>query len=498
MPQGFSYAKWDKLELSDDEDFDCHPNVDKASMVRWKQAEIHRKRRERQDKIKALRLESDLYKKISESLDKWESQYLQPSTANIDEIRSSSTSLSAQVKEWNEGLEREVYEIAHTDRDYRWAPPTPDPFFMKRLPLQKMADSLIGMVSMVQVNDAGVVDTTILKTWINGTKSEFAKRDDLITHEISKEEAEINAKITSETIKEGFSKTVVSKTKEPEPEPEPAPAPKTKTVKTKETSIITLNDPANSQAAVSAEPQPKPVEEKTAKTQEDEDEDDDDVFIHDPRVEEFSKINDPQQSYQFISRHPFILNSKYSDEILAEAFSLETKGQSKRAKEYVRQSLMIQYCHVLGKDGVMLFFKRLTSPDHQAAKVFYTDVDDTYNRIAKRVMEIAAEKKAKEDEEKRQGEARVAAALQPDGTYKLPVTEESTDEDRHRAEVFDQLPHSFQGALLKQDVDEINAFLGSVEKTEAERFLNLAASVGLITLSDEGDEEEGVEEGVPQ
>ena len=36
------YKKWDKLELSDDED-DVHPNIDKQSWFRWKhQARVDR------------------------------------------------------------------------------------------------------------------------------------------------------------------------------------------------------------------------------------------------------------------------------------------------------------------------------------------------------------------------------------------------------------------------------------------------------------------------
>ncbi|KAI8058140.1 Cdc37, N-terminal domain-containing protein, partial [Syncephalis plumigaleata] len=51
------YSKWDKLELSDDDDFECHPNIDKASFIRWRQQDIHQKRQERRAKIEALNAE---------------------------------------------------------------------------------------------------------------------------------------------------------------------------------------------------------------------------------------------------------------------------------------------------------------------------------------------------------------------------------------------------------------------------------------------------------
>jgi cell division cycle protein 37 len=44
MSKGFNYSKWDKIELSDDEE-DCHPNIDKESWFRMK----HRSRVEREE-----------------------------------------------------------------------------------------------------------------------------------------------------------------------------------------------------------------------------------------------------------------------------------------------------------------------------------------------------------------------------------------------------------------------------------------------------------------
>jgi Cdc37 N terminal kinase binding len=44
MSKPFDYSKWDKIELSDDED-DVHPNIDKESWFRMK----HRSRVEREE-----------------------------------------------------------------------------------------------------------------------------------------------------------------------------------------------------------------------------------------------------------------------------------------------------------------------------------------------------------------------------------------------------------------------------------------------------------------
>jgi cell division cycle protein 37 len=45
------YSKWDNIELSDDEDIECHPNIDKKSFVRMRQRKIHEERSERRHGI---------------------------------------------------------------------------------------------------------------------------------------------------------------------------------------------------------------------------------------------------------------------------------------------------------------------------------------------------------------------------------------------------------------------------------------------------------------
>ena len=45
------YSKWDALELSDDSDFEPHPNVDKRSFIRAKQHQIHEQRAVRKHQV---------------------------------------------------------------------------------------------------------------------------------------------------------------------------------------------------------------------------------------------------------------------------------------------------------------------------------------------------------------------------------------------------------------------------------------------------------------
>ncbi|KAF8941076.1 hypothetical protein EDD21DRAFT_410642 [Dissophora ornata] len=65
-----NYSKWDNLEISDDSDIECHPNVDKRSMIRWKQEQIHREREIRRTKIVALKHEAETLKKQLDRIEK--------------------------------------------------------------------------------------------------------------------------------------------------------------------------------------------------------------------------------------------------------------------------------------------------------------------------------------------------------------------------------------------------------------------------------------------
>jgi len=42
-----NYSKWDNIELSDDEDVEVHPNIDRDSFLRWRKEAIHLKRAEK-------------------------------------------------------------------------------------------------------------------------------------------------------------------------------------------------------------------------------------------------------------------------------------------------------------------------------------------------------------------------------------------------------------------------------------------------------------------
>jgi cell division cycle protein 37 len=79
-----------------------------------------------------------------------------------------------------------------------------------------------------------------------------------------------------------------------------------------------------------------------------------------PSLEEFSKIRlwEFEKSFEFIQQHRDVYVPGASDALFIAAFKAQTDGKKTYAKQCIHQSLLLQYCEKLGKDGVGVFFKK--------------------------------------------------------------------------------------------------------------------------------------------
>ncbi|TPX36929.1 hypothetical protein SmJEL517_g00910 [Synchytrium microbalum] len=457
-----NYSKWDKLELSDDDDFEGHPNVDKASEIRLRQAEIHRQRRERRIKIDALKGESTLIAYTASQLLNLNTS--QPPESLVTELTALRTTLIDKANE----LSSNTWKEANTERDYRWGPYEPDAMVQDMHPFGPDLDLLILVASK-----SGDVASLIKKLLDNQ-----AERNVVIKEEVVRLEKEEGAKMTSENMyKEGFNKTIVSKESDPNLKgKETAPA-KTAT----QTVIATLNSKAAAAAEESSKSQPSSTSTPPQAVEAGEED-----FITNSTAAAFAELSTMEESYRFLMSNMSIVTDDNSDEILAEAMREEMAGNPRKARQCVAQSLILQYCAKLGRDGVRLFFERLKTSTHGARDLYMNDVTATYQRIANRVKEI---QKESEEKEQAAAEARIAAALQPDGSYALPEDATASEYYRVRAEVFASLPREFQRALLSQDADQINQVMSTLPKQQVEDMVDRCVNCGLLDM-DDGEEEE--------
>lgn len=98
-----------------------------------------------------------------------------------------------------------------------------------------------------------------------------------------------------------------------------------------------------------------------------------------PTLVAFSKLplRSYEQSFHYIQEHRDTYVPGASDALLVAAFEAEKRAERGYAKQCVHQSLLLQYCEKLGRDGVRVFFKRyftLNTIDNCAVELIHSSI----------------------------------------------------------------------------------------------------------------------------
>lgn len=313
--------------------------------------------------------------------------------------------------------------------------------------------------------------------------------------ELEKEDAR---KITSESIHTGFDSSFVSKG---QPSGTSAQATKTSTqpeLLNPSRPTMTSQDSGQSSGA-DADIEDESIVTKAPGTSLDSDDEDD--MKASPTAKKFAKIGfgDYRTSLQFISENPAVLSERETDGLLVEAFNAQTDGKDSYARQCVHQALLLQYCRQLGRDGVQLFFKRITTPGHQAQKLFLDDVNSTYARIRTRTRELAEQRKKDEAEGTGGVEQIQLHAVDPNTTINIavPPKEPTNDGERMARAIFESFPPGLQRALESGSLDRVNEVLGKMSVEEAEEVVEQLGNGGMLSL-EEGVIDATTEEGRKQ
>jgi cell division cycle protein 37 len=320
------YSKWDALELSDDSDIEVHPNVDKRSFIRAKQAQIHQQREQRRHDIKTLKYERIINDGLLSRIDKL-----------LDSLKQHEDS-SASPEQF---IFQTIMEFASNPTEDQ-APPPPEGVHTHEKEQPKYSQMMSALVDQVKKEFEDAKPDNMFKAYITGVQGHKDKvqglQKELLTR-LAQLEKEETSKITSEGLHDGFNSSYV-----PKAEPKPkvtAPA--------KTSQVELLNPGAGSSSAAQAE----------------EDDDDDPANIEiSPLAKRFAKLkpNDYTAYQRFITEHPEIVAEKETDGLLVEAFNSQLKGEDAYARQCVHQGLLLQYCRSLGPDGIKLFFGRYVNP----------------------------------------------------------------------------------------------------------------------------------------
>ncbi|KAK7048437.1 Hsp90 co-chaperone Cdc37g [Favolaschia claudopus] len=462
-----SYKKWDQLEVSDDSDIEGHPNVDKRSLIRWKQRDIHEKREQRKHKIDNLNAQiacnNVLYPRIQSILASLE-------TPPSDKPRTVYFNSLVEKLETNPSKD---------------CPPGNDPTKLEQTYDGMLLSLLrqVGDAAKVKVKEAGVTEDQreekLGQALADGMKEHVVRLKETIDHDsanLAQELKEQKKHITSEDMHDGFSNKYVP------PKPEPAPLPIAAKLddkpKTKQKTTTTQFETINAPAATSA-----------GDTEEEEEDLDDDIANLTPSLDAFSKLplRGFEQSFRFIQDHRDVVVPGASDALLGAAFKAQYDNKPMYAKKCVHQSLLLQYGDKLGVDGLRVFFKKMIAGDRRAEAVFMDDVEKTYAHLASRV-------KRSQDEAKQGGRETIMLASENEGDITFNVPSGPPPDElvlvrkalQFRWDVFQGLPDNLRAALQTEELTEVNKVLGDMEVAEAEEILSTLDMAGIIPFSESG------------
>lgn len=454
----------DNLELSDDSDIEVHPNVDKRSFIRAKQAQIHNQREERKHQIKTLKYEriinDGLISRIDLLLTALKSHKPSASDDNADVlvfqalIESAGDAADDQPPPPEEGVHENVKE----QPTYSEMMASLVDQVKKAVEERKPTNRLEGY--MEEIGDH--------RKKIQGLQGELNGK----LADLEKEEKRF---ITSDDIHTGFDYSNVQKSSAQAAGGKPSENVELLNPSAAKRDGLQRTDTGQSSGADAdvedgTDPYGTPVITDLGR-----------AFADLPP-------NNYRAYQQFLMAHPTFINEYEQDGLLMEAFNALLDGKEEYARMCVHQGLLVQYCRQLGirGDGLAMFFKRITTKDHPGQKLFLDDVASTYDRVRSRVVELKANQQ--KDLEEGGVEQIQLHAVDPNTTINIrippPITDNSTPEDRSARDIFDSFPPGLRRALESGSLDRVNNVLGKMSVSEAEEIVEKLGDGKMLSLEE--------------
>lgn len=344
-----------------------------------------------------------------------------------------------------------VMELASTKPTEDIPPPRPDGVFESDLPPLPAYSKILTIV-LDEVNktldERKTEQGQRYEAFVQELGVHLQKAQDRQAELVSKLDAfekQESSKITSESYRVGFDSSSISKTKPGE-------------TSKQETKVELLN------------PNHGLDEAKSKATDTDNSGDSEQKSQLSLVAKHFAQIpaSDYRASHDYLQSHPELLQDESdTNRLFLEAYYiLLDQNDEKRAWQHTHQALLLQYCSELGRDGVAMFFKRFTTPGHQAQGLFEKDLAERFQKI--RSM---AKRDAKEKE---QGVEQVQLIPAGEGSaIRIQVPQAGSEEEK----IFGQFSPEMRAALESASLDEVNKVLGEMAVLEAEKMVGLLDEV---------------------
>lgn len=452
------YSKWDKLELSDDSDVEVHPNVDKNSFIRWKQRDIHEKRSQREQQIKGLKIQKEMYTHLNE---------------RVDNLLENLTDDQLMVES-----ERNSYLNSKFDKSEKC---TMEQDSTNDTPTyNEMVEDLFTQITSDLKKDNEEVNGFTIKRKIIEHRQKIEKVLKEIDPKLNEFELEKTQNITSADIHDGWNTSIINKSKDSTTGSSNTTSPvsntsaTTTTTTTTSTKIETLNSPGSKESKQPSKPLDQLSELELLR-----------------ETVTFSTLDSNKSCCQFILEHPFIASTQQKDALLMKAFDYQLYDDDAAAKSIIYKGMLLQFASDLLENPpyphmpmdirlnyVKQFFSQLDQENTPGRLAFDQEYNQMVEHIKKR-CEIIKEETEKEGEEEEKVETIQLRSV--DENSKLVVTIPTTV-DSKEYKIYHALPETMKKALNTGSLDEVNKEFAKMPLEDAENMLEKFNECGVIGI----------------
>ncbi|AMD19008.1 HBR107Wp [Eremothecium sinecaudum] len=450
------YSKWDKIEISDDSDIEVHPNVDKRSFIRWKQQSIHEQRAKRNQDIKNLEFQIEMYAHLNKRADKIMAQLGDEELLSKDRVS----------KFLNENF----------DRTERGLGDSVDPDMP---PYNEMVEDLFEQLEKNAIDEGkNPKDGAIIREMMQKHREKITRVTEEAKTKLQELYKEKELHISSEDVHTGFDRSIINKSS-------PSDNEVSKYMKPAEYAAI-------SSGSNDIKLPPPRLDFITFK---------DDPMALAPETELFGDITavDYKKSEEFLLQNLQILSEQQTDALMMKAFEYEMDGDSSKAYQVIHQAELMSYIREIYSmkkiphlhvqeltEVITVFFKKVfyNAANIAGKKSFLESVQKKFDHVIQRCKVLRAEQA---EEFQKEGNVETIQLKSLDESTELQVNLPDFDsqdpKELKKIEAFKTLPKEMQEAVKTQSLDNINEVFANMSIEEAEKILDIFNESEIIGIN---------------
>lgn len=116
------------------------------------------------------------------------------------------------------------------------------------------------------------------------------------------------------------------------------------------------------------------------------------------KAHKFVACNTFEEYKDVLFQHPEIVSPQTHEYLLLHSSDCIKKGNDNHGRRYLRAAAIISYCVELGKQGVMIFFKRMMDPNPTYRNEFEKDQEAYWQRCKEKILELQEQRQKRKEQ----------------------------------------------------------------------------------------------------